>query len=158
MKTSGIVLVLTCFSSIGLYLSYRTKACVKNLHEVLDLMKYIKNQIEFFSTPIPDIYDNYSANNKETASFIHDISLYDWEIALKKRSKSLFDEKTVEILKCFGNGLGKSNKEQQLLHCDYYIDLIEKEYEKTEKNAPDKIKITLALCFYAGLMVLILFI
>lgn len=158
MKTLGIILLFSCSVIFGYYSSYKAKASLIQLRSLIDLMRYIRNQIEYFNTPISDIYSNYQEDNENIRCLINDISIIGWDEALKNCSYIYLSSEIISYLTQFGGLLGKSGKDEQLSHCDYYIKLLEDEYIKKEKDVPQKAKVSLALGFCAGLMLLILFI
>ena len=121
-------------------------------------MYYIKNQIERFNTPLVVIYENYTHNNScEIADFVNDVSQKGWTIAIANANIYLSVD-TQKLLIEYGEYLGKSNKQEQVIHCNHYIEMIEEKYKELEKAAPDKIKLSLTLSVYSGLMLIILFI
>ncbi len=157
MKLAGILLIFFAFSMLAFNSSRKEKNKINQLQEILDLMKYIRNQIEFFSRPIPDIYESYTPKYRETEELINDILREDWTFALKNCDCISCTNEINQILNQFGANLGKSNKQQQILHCDYCIEMFEKELNIHKTKSPNKIKTTVALWLYAGLMLIILF-
>ncbi len=158
MKTLGLLMLFLCSLTFGVYSSYKTRTGLSQLRDILDFMCYIKSQIEYFNTPIYDIYKDYNNNDNGLNELISNISLSGWNAAFEKTQKLYLPEAIVQQLMQFGIFLGKSNKEEQLTHCDYYIRLLENEYQKLEQEAPKKTKVSLALGLSAGLMLIILFI
>ena len=157
LKIIGIVLLFLAPVSLGAYSSFKTGAEVRQLGQILDFMYYIKKQIEFFNTPINTIYDSYCPADDEFSAFILSISANGWNYALKNTESVFVSDKTTDLLEAYGSNLGKSNKDDQIKHCDYYINLLEKEFEQLSKKAPEKKKVSLALGVYGGLMLAILF-
>ena len=152
MKTVGLFVMLGAFSS------HKTKTALIQLRCMIDFMNYIKNQIEYFNTPISDIYTSYEKNNNMLDELVLNISVSGWNSALQNTQKLFLSNDTIQKLEQFGSYLGKSNKDEQLTHCNYYIKLLEDEYDKLEKDAPQKTKVSLALGLSCGLMLIILLI
>ena len=158
MKTLGLLIIVFSVISFGLFSSYKTKRSLASMKSIINFMYYTKSQIERFNTPLDLIYRNYAENeNCIIADFIEDVLVKGWSNAITNTNLYL-PEETRKILIEYGEYLGKSNKITQLIHCNHYIEMIEEKYKEMEKTAPDKIKLSLTLSVYSGLMLIILFI
>ncbi len=158
MKLFGLILIFLCSSLCGAYSSYKTNMALKQLRGIINFMRYIKNQIEYFNAPIDSIYESFDAESEQFKSFLCNVSMIGWKKTLEGNNELYFPDNVSEILKQFGATLGKSGKDEQLSLCEYYIGLLESEYKKMESDAPQKMKITMALGVSAGIMLVILFI
>ncbi len=156
MKILGLFFIFLCSLLVGALSSHKTKFALIQLRSVIEFMSYIKSQIEYFNTPVNDIYSQY--DNEILKEFVSNISAHGWEEAFVKTQKIYLSSETVERLIKFGSYLGKSNKEEQIAHCTYYIEMMEDEYKKLEAEAPQKTKVSLALGLGGGLMLVILLI
>ncbi len=157
LKILGLSLVLINFVGIGFYSTHIQKNALEQAKEMLDFMYYIKQQIEYFNTPLSEIYNSFDNTNQLFSSLIKDISANGWTIALKNKKEIIIPQKCLSIINDFGNILGKTGKKDQLEKCDYYIKEFEQEYENLKESTPQKIKTSFALCVYVGLMIIILF-
>lgn len=158
MKAVGLCLIFSCCLSLGFYSSYKTKTGLKRLREIIKFLNHIKTKIEFFSSTLEDIYNNYTSDDDTVNLFINDISKFGWSVALNNSKDLYLSEKAKSYLKDYGSFLGKSNKDEQIIHNDYYIRQLEEEYKLLESEAEKKIKLSLSLGIYIGLMLVILFI
>lgn len=158
MKALGLIIIFLCPITIGAYSSHKTKTALIQLRGMIDFMNYIKSRIEYFNTPINDIYTAYENNESSLSELVFNISVSGWTQALESTQKIYLPNDIIEKLDQFGSYLGKSNKNEQLAHCDYYISLLENEYQKLKEEAPQKTKISLALGLSCGLMLVILLI
>lgn len=158
MKTLGLFIIFICPLLLGAFSSHKTKTALTQLRSMLDFMNYIKNQIEYFNTPINDIYSAYENTGNALRDLVFDISVSGWTYALQKKQDLYLPDDIIQKLSQFGSHLGKSTKEDQLTHCNYYIRLLEDQYEKLEKEVPQKTKVSLALGLSCGLMLIILLI
>ena len=156
MKILGLFFIFLSSLSVGALLSHKTKFTLIQLRSVIEFMNHIKSQIEYFNTPVNDIYSQY--DNEVLNEFVSNISSYGWEEAFEKTPKMYLSSEASERLIKFGSYLGKSNKEEQLAHCNYYIEMMEDEYKRLEADAPQKTKVSLALGLGGGLMLVILLI
>lgn len=157
LKMAGLSLVLICSVGIGFYTSRLQKTALEQAKNMLDFMYYIKQQIEFFNTPLNDIYSSFSNQNQLFSSLVKDISTNGWNIAVRNQNELYIPKNFLSIINEFGNVLGKTERKDQLEKCDYYIKEFEQKYKELEQKTPQKTKTTLALCFYVGLMIIILF-
>jgi len=157
IKTIGLLLVLGSSIGIGAYFSHREKTSLIHLGRFISFINYIKKQIEYFNTPICDIYQNYDPQDDTFSDFITEVSVAGWSYALEKTKELALPKNTIDLLKEFGTTLGKSGKEDQLSLCDYYSAALSKEYEELSKKVPERKKVSLALGVYTGLMLVLLF-
>ena len=158
MKILGLTFIFLCTTSVGIYMSYKTKTSVKQLYETICFIKHIKNQIEFFNPPLSDIYQSFEPKTKAFEYFLSIISSDSWDKALEKSEKLYFSENTVKMLTEYGKAIGKTNRQEQILNCDYYIQQLENEYKEVSIKAPEKIKLNMSVSIYIALMIVILFI
>lgn len=157
LKILGLSLVFISFVGIGFYSTRVQRYALEQTKEMLDFMYYIKQQIEYFNTPLSEIYSSFDNQNQLFSSLIKDISLNGWTVALKNKKEIFVPQKCLSIITDFGNTLGKTGKKDQLEKCDYYIKEFEQEYEFLKESTPQKTKTSFALYVYVGLMIIILF-
>ena len=157
LKFIGLILILICFSGIGLYSTKNHNIGLKQTKEMLNFMNYIKQQIEYFNTPLDEIYNSFNSTTPNFNEIVKDISSNGWTITLCNKKEIFIPQKCLSILKEFGNELGKIGKKEQIEKCTYYINAIEQEYEILKETIPQKTKTTFAIWVYIGLMIIILF-
>ena len=157
LKITGLVLVFICSLGIGFYTTCIQKTTLEQTKEMLDFMCYIKEQIEYFNTPLGEIYNSFDNQNHLFSSLVKNISANGWSIALKNKKDLSLSANCLLIIKEFGNTLGKTDRKDQLEKCNYYIKKFEEEYENLKESTPQKTKTSFVLCIYVGLMIIILF-
>ncbi len=157
LKIVGLCLIFLSSVGVGFYSSRKLKTALQQAKEMLDFINYIKQQIEFFNTPLNEIYSAFENQSCLLSPLVKDISHEGWNMALKNTKKLFIPEPFLSIVKDFGENLGKTNKKDQLEKCEHYIQDFEKEYEKLKITTPEKIRTSLALSVYGGLMIIILF-
>jgi len=158
VKTLGLCLIFLSSVSIGFLVSHKTKEGAKNLREIIKFINYIKNQIEFFNASLEEIYSSYKTDNDTFNNFVNDISEHGWNIALSTAYNMCLPQRIIQELKNYSSLLGKSNKDEQLIHNNYYINFFENEYRLLEKSTTEKTKVSISLGIYIGMMLVILFI
>ncbi len=133
----------------------KEKRRIKQLGGFTALIRFIFKQIEAFNMPIPEII---SLADKELLSLCG-FADGDSDILHVLTHKELYiDGKSKSLLINFASGLGKSYRDEQLKHCNYYISEIEKYCESEEKDYPRKRKLilTLTLCAAIGLIIIMI--
>ena len=158
IKILGLLVVFLSSTAVGIYTSNKVKNQLKQQQEVINFLVYIKNQIEFFNSPINDIYTSFDSKDNRVSSLAKNLCNKGWSLKNDDIAALSVTEKTKTYLVLFGEKLGKSNKTEQLSHCEYYLRIINDEYKLCEKNAPQKSKMSIVLGIYAGIMLIILFI
>ena len=114
---------------------------------VKDFTEFIKNQIEYFSLPLNEIYSRYTFKN----------SLSVTNIIEQKDVTSFSNEINQEINATF-IGLGIGFKKEQLMHLEYLNKRLTSEIEKCEREYAQKVKIFRALSIFTGCCAVILFV
>ena len=154
----GFMLIISCTFGLGIYLTNSSKKSLKNTKSILDLIKHIKRKIDFFNSPLDEIYESYKADDKDFDEFIKTIRHAGWSETFTNGNRFQLTAEVQQTLLEFGVELGKTNRNEQIILCNYCIEKLEKEYNEMQKNIPEKNKTTMALCLYGGVMIIILFI
>lgn len=157
IKTTGLLLVLGSSIGIGAYFSHRENTSLIHLRQLISFIHYIKKQIEYFNTPMCDIYQTFDTRDDTIIGFITEVSKSGWGIALENTKALALPKNIISLLEEFGTTLGKSEKKDQISLCNYYATALEKEYEELSKKLPERKKVSLALGIYTGLMLVLLF-
>ena len=157
LKIIGLSFVFISFIGLGFHSTRVQKCALEQSKEMLDFMCYIKEQIEYFNTPLSEIYNSFDNQNQIFSTLVKDISLSGWTIALKNKKEIFIPKRCLSIINEFGNTLGKTGKKDQLEKCNYYIKEFEQEYERLKESTPQKAKTSFVICIYVGLMIIILF-
>lgn len=158
MKTLGLIILAGSVIFFGVFSSYKTKRILFLIKNILNFMYYTKTQIECFNTPLDAIYKKYAEKNEcEIRELIENISKNGWASSLETNCNHLPDS-IQDLLLEYGENLGKTNKQEQLKHSIHYTQMLEEKYKEMVLTTPDKIKLSMALSIYSGLMLIILFI
>ena len=145
MKIIGSILIICASVAFSYFYEKKQKEKIKHANELYDFIKYIRAQIEYFSTPVYKIYVEYSNKTEYISSL------------LIPSKNSLKDEYNNFVSNFFAN-LGKGYKKEQLQLCDYALEYIKNYEKKTRAEYPNKIKVFRALSIFAGFCVVILLI
>ena len=136
MKIFGSFILL-CASICSCYFYERSeKSKLSSASEICSFIRYIKAQIEYFSTPVVKIFSSYS----ERTPLIDDLSCKQFKNAQKSLGKEDY-----KLILDFFSSLGKGLKDEELSLCSYTIEALEKSIDKQKKDLPNKIKVFRAM-------------
>lgn len=120
----------------------------------IDLIFYIRGQIDCYLTPLADILSSGESallraclsNGDET-----DLS------AILRSSSVYLDGESKRLLESFVREIGTSYREEQVRRCDYYITALREQRERIARDAPVRIRlaVTLCLCIALGSAILL---
>ncbi|MBO5380350.1 MAG: hypothetical protein J6A90_08495 [Clostridia bacterium] len=136
MKILGCFLILISSVSCAYFYEKSLKNKLYKYAEIIDFIKYAKNQIEYFSTPIDKIFASFEAK-------------YISDIISSKAAPKLFG-KDDEQLNTYFASLGKGYKKEQIDLSNYYISYFQDVYTKASYELPSKIKIFRAMSLFFG--------
>lgn len=163
LKYMGLIVIFCCAVYGGRLVSRTYKCHVQALEEFILLIKFIMNRIEYFRTPLLEIFDMYMENNccgvLGSCGFLRELKKLGWNASLKKYWKKLcINEGEYHTLFRFGNELGVSGSEEQIKNCEYCLARLESEYKKAGASLNREIKLASALSIGIGLMIIIILI
>ncbi|MBQ7760708.1 MAG: stage III sporulation protein AB [Clostridia bacterium] len=147
IKILGCVLILIASVVSGYYFEWSFKEKIQFLENVVGLLNYIKKQIEFFSTPIKEIYSSYPDKSKHITDLI-DGDLDD----LRRKYKDL------DFIFNYFQQAGKGYKSEQLKLCDYTINEAQACLNKLKEELPKKVKVIRSISLFLGASIVILLI
>lgn len=136
MKILGCILILVSTVSCAYLYENSLKSKLLKYVEIIDFMKYAKNQIEYFSTEIDKIFDSFDAKHIN-------------EILKNKKAPASFG-KDGEKLNEYFYALGRGYKKEQIDLSSYYISYFEDSYNKIAYELPSKIKVFRAMSLFFG--------
>lgn len=145
MKIIGCGLILIASLVCAFYYEKRIKDKLSRYNELISFISYIKNQIEYFSYPINEIFTKY----QDSSPFINSI------IDNNLDTKYLTSEEATQI-NDFIASLGKGYKKEQIALCEYNISFFNVSLEKTKYEAPKKIKVFRSMSLFVGICSIIL--
>ena len=142
MKLLGSILIIFASIISSYFYEKKLKEDIKNSEALYDLIRYIKNKIEYFSISVDDILKSYPNDDE----FIRDL------IYQKEQFNFNFLEKNIaNDIKVFFGKLGKGFKREQLSLCDYTLKVLEAERDKMKKEISKKAKAFHALSLFFGI-------
>lgn len=106
------------------------------LVEICDLIRFIRNNIDSFLTPIGAILSGYSSPALKRCGFTSAMHISGLAAAVNTDGISLFGNER-ELLSAFAEKLGLGYREEEVRLCDYYLAEFT-EIAKREKEENDK--------------------
>lgn len=145
LKFLGCLLILLSSVTVGFYMERSYKEKIRFLQEIIDLINYTRNQIEFFSLPINEIYLSFQNRSKHLTDLI-------------TGNVNLIYEnfRNQEYLHHYFNEIGKGYKSEQIKLCDYTLNEAQKDLNNLNLDLPKKIKIIRSLSLFIGASLVIL--
>ncbi len=121
---------------------------------LLELMRFIRVQIECFALPASEIILRCDKKLLEKCGAYSEILPSGFDALFE--SFSIEDSEAESIMRGFAAGFGKSYREEQLKECDYYIGRLEECSRRICEDLPKRKKVNSALCISSALAIIIL--
>lgn len=148
MKIIGSILIILSSVISSYYYEKSIKENIEKLKILIDLINYIKVNIEYFSISIEEILNEYDTKKHWKKSI-----LKDGKFEIKYIDSTLKKEITSFFL-----SLGKGYKKEQISLCEYTLKNLICVYDNLKKENVKKVKIyrSLSLFFGIGLVILLI--
>ncbi len=154
LKLIGSILILCASVSACYFYEKNEKRKIYLCERYCELIKFIKSQIQYFSTPIDKILSSYKTqlalNEEEFSEYI--------ELSKLKECLRWSDKEEKTILEPFFLSLGKGQKAEEISLCSYTVTELEKITEKKKADYRNKIKSFRAIAMFIGACAVILLI
>ena len=171
VKLILICVVFICATGAGFRLASEDKAKLARLEGLLSLIGHIKRQIEYFSSPLSDIYNNFSCRELDECGFTqilrNDIPGDDggygknnsFCCAVRKLRKELsLNDGIYTALIEFGSTLGCCCSEELISRCSFLEELLSEACALQREELPKKTRLHTSLGAGLGMMLVILLI
>ncbi|MBQ5833443.1 MAG: hypothetical protein IIW36_01400 [Clostridia bacterium] len=154
-KLLGSILILLSGSAAAFCAVRYESARIRILDAWIDLILFIRGQIDCYLTPLDEILQKANAALPESALLGH-ASPKSLD-ALLHQSKLYLCADTHRLLTAFVREIGSSYREDQLKQCDYYIQALRSQREQLASQLPSRTKLsaTLCLCLALGTAILL---
>ncbi len=154
LKWMGCILLLSAGGSFALCSVRREKKKLTVLDGWIDLIFYIRTQIDCYLTPLGELLAAASPAML-TACTAEGEAVPELEGLLEKARCHLGGE-SERLLSGFVREIGTGYREEQVKRCDYYLALLREEREKLQTELPQKNRVTVALSVCSAIAVSIL--
>ena len=160
MRTSGALICSLSIVTIGFLITYKLVAKSKQIRDIIAFINSIEQSIKYKKDTLYNIINGLK--NDETYSFLFNSTnkiKKDSFYSICYENKQLFiDEDQKKTLFDFLCGLGKTDLQGQMEHCNTYREFFEKYLNTTDEKNESKIKLYPSLFILSGMLVfLILF-
>ena len=148
------ITALYCYSET---IKYQKKR-MKQINAFIDLIDYIKNQVECFLLPFDEIVRSCNTNLLNNCGITTPKSNFKTMKELISHVNFYCDDEVIEILEQFADGFGKAYLNEQINSCEYCKNELIKKRNKTHEKDLKNQKIQLALFLCASFSIIILLI
>ncbi len=121
---------------------------------ILELVRFIRSQIDCFAKPLPRILCEVPKNIYEQCGYRGE-SL-PTELSELALNCDISDAQTRKIFVGICSELGKGYIREQLRCCDYYLELLEQKRDMLAASLPSRLRAQSAVCIAAALGVIII--
>lgn len=144
MKIFGgaLIILASVFSSYCYEKSLKEK--INKLGDVINFLAYIGRQIDYFSSPLKKIFNDYENKTDTVNCLIENKTVY-----------GLDGDITLKINSCFSS-LGEVYKREQLTVINYTLCEVQEKLKMMENSKSDKIKVFRAISLFVGISFVIL--
>lgn len=151
------IITITALFSYSEIIKFQKKR-IKQINAFIDLIDYIKNQVECFLLPLDQILDRCDKNLLNNCGINSKRSKYKNMDELIESANFYCDDEVIELLNQFSDSFGKAYLHEQLRSCEYFRnELIKIRNKNQEKDAKNQ-KIQLAVFLSASFSIIILLI
>ena len=152
-KLIGAILILCASVSACYFYEKNEKRKIQMCEQYCELIKFIKSQIQYFSSPIDKILSSYKPHLNNENEFNEYTNL-----TKVKENISRCDKEEKMLLEGFFSSLGKGLKAEEVALCSYTASELEKITEKKKADYSSKIKSFRAIVMFIGACAVILLI
>jgi len=152
-KIFGAILILLCSTTLAIILCANEDKKHKRLCAYIDLLRYIKVQIDCYCATLEEIMRRCDGGLLAECGCTVPVSDFS---SLLRESDMCLDEKAVQLLYNFENEIGKGYKSSQIAVCDYYVNELCQLRDKSAAKLPSSKKVCAAVCICVGIMIIII--
>ncbi len=155
IRIFGAALVSFC----GIYAAYimnsRAKGALTQVEGLLELLRFLRSEIECFSLPIPKILSRCptgilmqcGCQDRQPSTLSELFSMLE-----------LSDDAAAAAFEKFTSEIGRGYRDEQLTLCDYYIERLEERRRAIGAQLPSRRRVNSALCIAGALAIVIIFV
>ena len=152
-KLSGCGLIMLSGCVFAVLLNRSENERLKRIYALLELMRFIRREIDYFCVPVNEIFKRVDKNILNACGSSGEITDFDSFIASLSPEP---DEEIRSVLTSFSRELGVSYREEQLKNCDLHINTLSSLCDRAERESKKNKKLHTVLCISAAATVVIL--
>lgn len=154
-KLAGAIL-LTVSGALGAHwLNRSATEALRQTEGVLQLLRFVRTQVECFSLPIPQILARCDRALLRRCGYDRSIAPNTWEELLDACRE--WDGVSIKLMREFAEAFGQGYREEQCQSCDYFLARIEARRAELQAQLADRKKRNTALCLSGALAAVIVF-
>jgi len=142
LKFFGAAVLLAASFFLGASMIRDERGKIDEACSILDLIKYIKDNIEHFVKPLPDIFASYNNSVLEKNGFLTSVRENGIHLTAEKIEDYFHTDS--ELLSIFGDfcrSIGGGYKDDEVRLCSYTANQIEKRIEKMRDDYSSRSKL-----------------
>lgn len=161
-------MLVSCGSAIGYTKAKMVSNRVLFIEQYLSMISYIRTQIRYSCEDIVSILERYEQINARSLSFVNkcialckkgEIFSESWNKSISSVEKgSGLKKEDIILIKDFGNGLGVSDVEGQMLHCELSEKLMSDRLNNARDEKNKKYRLYQLLGVSSGICIALIFI
>lgn len=143
VKTAGSVTLVIAAIYYGTVMICEERSKLITADAICEMMQYVRDNIEHFMKPLPDILASYRNDTLEKIGFLGDVRENGMKYAQLDRyfGKNAVDGEVFAVLSDFCGKIGEGYRNDEIRRCDYAIAQIEKRTAKMKDDFSSKAKI-----------------
>lgn len=159
MRVCGVLIIGFCVSLIGFYITSRLISKSNQLRKIIRFIDFFEQKIKYSKETVKSIIDLF-VKDKDFSFLLSESKVYDvdyFERICFDNNALYIDDEEKNLLYVFLCGLGKTNLDGQIAHCEIYKANFESALEKYEQENRNKIKLYPSLFILIGMLVVLIF-
>ncbi len=152
---AGIVLVSALFLSFRLTRDHR--AHLRELDAFYNMIVYIRDNIDHFMKPLPDIFQTYTNETLERCGFLPKVRKTDLSQAWRGQT-FMISEECRTLLNDFCTQIGSGYRTEELRLCEYTLSRLHNILEKNRNELNNRLKLykTVPLLFALSVILILM--
>lgn len=160
IKTLGSATFVVAAIYYGAIMIREERSKLTTSDAICEMIRYVRDNIEHFMKPLPDIFASYRNDTLERIGFLSDVRENGLRDAQLDRyfGKNYVDGEVFAVLADFCGKIGGGYRDDEIRLCDYAIARIEKRTAKMKDDFSSKTKIyrTLPPLFALSILLIIM--
>ncbi len=153
MRICGILIIGFCVAAVGFYITNRLILKSKQLSKIIYLINFTEQKIKYRKETVKEILSSISKDKDFGFLFNDKIS---FEKICFENCALYIENEQKKSLYDFFSGLGKSDLNGQVEHCNLYREIFESYLLKNDEENRSKIKLYPSLSILLGMLVILI--
>ncbi len=137
-RLAGAAILMCASLFLSLRLTAAKRKRERELYEICDLIRYVRNNIDSFLTPLGSIFSKFSSPALDSCGFVEALENGGLSSAAVSEGISLLSNER-RLLLAFSEKLGLGYRDEEIRLCDYYYkefsEIARREREENDKKS-----------------------